>query len=363
MRQIGTEFVSNLTQEGERMARVEKLPSGSYRVRIYSHTDKDGKKIYRSFVDKDKQKVKKMAHEFEDHKVEALSGEITVARCIDDYISSKTGVLSPSTIKGYRQIQKKYFDSINEMYVSRITSKDIQYLVSELSQTRSPKTVTNIYALLMSALDQVSDRKFKVTLPVRTKPAYQIPDDEDVIRLIEEAPEDIKLCIVLAAICAMRRGEIMALKYGDILREFESIYIHADMVQNEQKEWVYKPMPKTAAGIRRIKVSKNLISMIPDGDPEEFIFKMNPGTMSHKWHVLKNRLGIDCRFHDLRHYSTSVRGYLGIPAKETQAVGGWSSLKMIQEVYDNRIESKSIKYTKMANDYFDEKILKTKEQA
>lgn len=345
------------------MPRVEKLPSGSYRVRVYSHTDKDGKKIYRSFVDKDKQKVKKMAHEFEDHKTEALSGEITVARCIDDYISSKAGVLSPSTIKGYRQVQKHYFDSINEMYVSRITSKDIQYLVSELSETRSAKTVMNIYSLLMAALDQVSDKKYKVTLPTKTKPVWNIPDDEDVIRLIQEAPEEIKLCIVLASVCALRRGEIMALKYGDILREFESIYVHADMVQDENKKWIYKPMPKTASGIRRIKVSKNLIGMIPEGDPDEFIFKMTPDAMSRKWHRLSKRLGINCRFHDLRHYSTSVRGYLGIPAKETQAVGGWSSLKMIQEVYDNRIESKSVKYSKIANDYFDEKILKTKEQA
>lgn len=347
------------------MAKPEKLPSGSWRIRIYSHTDQNGKKIYRTFTDKDKQKVKKMAHEFEDNKIEALSGEITIKRCIDDYIISKTGVLSPSTIKGYRQIQARYFDSINEMYVSRITSKDIQYLVSELSRDKSAKTVFNIYSLLMAALDQVSDRKYKVTLPQRVKPQLTIPDDEDVISLINAADEDVKLCIILASICALRRGEIMALKHGDVLRDMNALYIHADMVQNENKQWVYKDMPKTASGVRRIQISKNLLNMIPEGPENEFIFKMNPGTMSHKFNKAKKKAGINCRFHDLRHYSTSVRGYLGIPAKETQAVGGWASLKMIQEVYDNRLESKSIKYTKMANDYFDKNLIdKTeKEQA
>lgn len=345
------------------MPKVEKLPSGSFRIRVYSHTDANGKKIYKTFVDKDKQKVKKLAHEFEDNKIELQSGEVTVKRCIDDYINSKTGVLSPSTIKSYRQIQAKYFDSINEMYVSRITSKDIQYLVSELSKDRSAKTVFNIYSLLMAALDQVSDRKYKVTLPSRVKPQLNIPDDEDVLNLINAADDDIRLCIILASICTLRRGEIMALKYGDILREFESIYVHADMVQDENKNWVYKDMPKTASGVRRIKCSKNLISMIPEGDPDEYIFKMSPDAMSHKFTKLKKKLGINCRFHDLRHYSTSIRGYLGIPAKETQQVGGWASLKMIQDVYDNRLESKSVKYSKLANDYFDEHLLeRAKEQ-
>lgn len=346
------------------MAKVEKLPSGSYRVRVFSHTDQNGKKIYRSFIDKDKQKVKKMAHEFEDNKTEAQSGEITIKRCIDDYIVSKTGVLSPSTIKSYRQIQAKYFDSINEMYVSRITSKDIQYLVSELSRDRSAKTVFNIYSLLMAALDQVSDRKYKITLPSRVKPQLTIPDDEDVINLIKSADDEIKLCVILASICALRRGEIMALKYGDIIRDMNAIYIHADMVQDEKRQWIYKDMPKTASGVRRIQISKNLLNMIPEGPADEFIFKMSPDAMSHKFTKTKKKLGINCRFHDLRHYSTSVRGYLGIPAKETQAVGGWASLKMIQDVYDNRLESKSIKYSKIANDYFDEHIIEqSKDQA
>lgn len=156
----------------------------------------------------------------------------------------------------------------------------------------------------------------------------------------------------------------MALKYGDILRDMSAIYIHADMVQDEKRQWIYKDMPKTASGVRRIQISKNLLNMIPEGPADEFIFKMSPDAMSHKFTKTKKKLGINCRFHDLRHYSTSVRGYLGIPAKETQAVGGWASLKMIQDVYDNRLESKSIKYSKIANDYFDEHIIEqSKDQA
>ena len=32
------------------MATAKKLPSGKYRVRSYSHTDSNGKKIYKSFT-------------------------------------------------------------------------------------------------------------------------------------------------------------------------------------------------------------------------------------------------------------------------------------------------------------------------
>lgn len=127
------------------MATPKKLPSGSWRIQVFSHFDANGKRIYKSFTDKDKKKVIRMAHEFQDNKDEYHDTELTIAKALDDYISSKEGVLSPSTIREYRRMQAKAYDSIGTMYVSRVTSKDLQYFVSDLSRTRSPKTVRNIY--------------------------------------------------------------------------------------------------------------------------------------------------------------------------------------------------------------------------
>ena len=68
-------------------------------------------------------------------------------------------------------------------------------------------------------------------------------------------------------------------------------------------------------------------------------------------------LGFKCRFHDPRHYSATIRMYMGIPLKEIQSIGGWSSTATLQKVYVNQLKSKSVEYIKKANQYFEENLL------
>lgn len=46
------------------MAKAKKLPSGNWRVRIYSHTDVQGKKHYESFTASTKQQAEMMGAKF-----------------------------------------------------------------------------------------------------------------------------------------------------------------------------------------------------------------------------------------------------------------------------------------------------------
>lgn len=341
------------------MATPKKLPSGSYRIRVFSHIDENGKKIYKSFTDPDKKKVVKWAHEFQDnrHEIEYQDTEITFAKALEDYISSKEAVLSPSTIREYRRAQKKEYSGINTLYVSRITSKDLQYFVSHLSRTKSPKSVRNIYTLALSAISMHTDKTFKVTLPQKEIIEYDTPDDREVKILLENASDKLKLCIYLSAIGTLRRGEICGLKYSDILRDMNAIYVHADVVQDQNNKWVYKPSPKNTSSVRRVMLPEKIIKLMGEGDPDDFILDMTPNSITSAFCKLRNKLGLKCRFHDLRHYAATIRMYMGIPMKEIQAVGGWSSPAVLQKVYVNQLKSKSVEYTKKANEYFEEKLL------
>ena len=296
------------------MATPKKLPSGNWRIQVFSHFDSNGKRVYKSFTDKDKKKVVRMAHEFQDNKDEYHDTELTIAKALDDYISSKEGVLSPSTIREYRRMQAKAYDSIGTMYVSRVTSKDLQYFVSDLSRTRSPKTVRNIYSLLLATLSMHTDKRYKVTLPQKEHIEYATPDDAEVNILLDNASDKLKLCIYLSAIGTLRRGEICALKFSDINYDINAIYIHADMVQDKNKEWVYKPIPKNNSSVRRVILPKQIIDMIGKGNPDDYVIGWVPGQITHRFIYLRNKLGLKCRFHDLRHYSATIRMYMGIPA-------------------------------------------------
>ncbi len=339
------------------MATPKQLPSGNWNIKVFSHFDKSGKRVYKSFTDPDKKKVIRLAHEFQDNKDEYYDQELTIAKALDEYISSKEGVLSPSTIREYRRLQAKAYDNVDALYVSRTTSKDLQYFISDLSRTKSPKSVRNIYSLLAAALDMHTDKKFRVTLPQKNVPEYATPDDNQIKTLLCNASDTLKLCIYLSAIGTLRRGEICALKYKDVTHEFNDIYVHADMVQDKNGKWIYKPCPKNTSSVRHILFPKKIIDMIEEGDPEDYIIGLNPGQLTHRFIYLRNKLGLSCRFHDLRHYAATIRMYMGIPLKEIQSVGGWSSPATLQKVYVNQLKSKSNEYIQKANDYFEENLL------
>ena len=81
------------------MATAKKLPSGNWRVQVFSHTDGTGKRRYESFTAPTKREAELMAEEFGAKKDRRAKHNLRVGEVIDGYITAKTAVLSPSTIR------------------------------------------------------------------------------------------------------------------------------------------------------------------------------------------------------------------------------------------------------------------------
>lgn len=64
---------------------------------------------------------------------------ITFAEALEDYICSKDRLLSPSTVRGYRTMQRSSFDRINDLQISELTEKVIQRWVNSLADRYSQK--------------------------------------------------------------------------------------------------------------------------------------------------------------------------------------------------------------------------------
>lgn len=77
---------------------------------------------------------------------------LTLRESNDNYISSKSTVLSPSTIDRYERYKKLYFSKLMPMKLSKITSQLIQVAINELSANHSSKTVRNTHGLLHSVI-------------------------------------------------------------------------------------------------------------------------------------------------------------------------------------------------------------------
>lgn len=342
------------------MSNAKKLPSGNWRVQVFSHFEyKEGKKVarYRSFTAPKKSEAEMMALQFKNDKERFSQGSVTVSEAVDKYIADREAVLSPSTIRSYIGITKRLI-FLGAIRVDALTSADLQHWVSVLSGDISPKSVKNAYALVIAAISTHIDKVFRVTLPTRQPLKYDIPTDSDVEALMAEARPDLRLAIALAGIGTLRRGEICGLKYKDILRDFKSIYVHTDMVLSKDNKWIHKEMPKTSDSVRRVPLPDKVLDMIGDGDPEEFVVKATPAAISDAFARLRNKLGLKCRFHDLRHYSVSILHAIGIPDQYLMERGGWATDGTLKEVYRNTISDKSVKYQNKANNYFKKNVLK-----
>ena len=336
------------------MATARKLPSGRYRVLVYIGVDDDGKKKYKSFTADTKHEAEMEASQYlNDPSRETGDDRLTVKDAIERYINAKTGVLSPSTVHGYRILQRNRYTSIEKLKVSSLTTEDMQKFVSDTAQECSPKTTANAYGLLSSSVTMFRpDVSFHVTLPKRIVKKQIAPSNESIQALFDNADDKMKTCIALAAFCSMRRGEICALKYGDI--SGNNIYIHADMVSDENNVYQYKDMPKTSESVRTVTAPNRVIEMLGHGEDDEYVLGIKPYTITKGFIRLRNSLGMSIRFHDLRHYYASIGAALGIPDIYMSDFGGWRrGSPVLKETYQNVIEDMSEKYSKQLNNHFD----------
>ena len=93
------------------MVKAKKLPSGAWNVMVYSHTE-GGKRKYVSITAASKPEAELKAAEYKANKKRLCRYDLTVNEAIERYITSKEGVLSPSTVKGYRIMWWNNYDLI-----------------------------------------------------------------------------------------------------------------------------------------------------------------------------------------------------------------------------------------------------------
>lgn len=337
------------------MAKAKKLPSGSWRVQVFSHKDINGKSHYESFTAPTKAEAEMKAAAFSATKKSRVKHDLTVADALSGYISAKEAVLSPATVRGYVRMQKKNYSTIEKKKIRSLTSENMQIFVSDLSNTLSPKTVRNVYALLTASIALYApDMTFKVTLPAKQVKRPVSPSDDVVKVLYDSAYPKLRICLGFA-MCGVRRGEICALKYEDI--NDGVVHIHADMVKDKKGKWIYKEIPKTSGSDRFLRLPDFLIEEIGEGNG--FIININPNTVTKQFLKYRNKLGMTIRLHDLRHYFASTAAVLDIPDTYTADMGGWQrGGSVMKSVYQNNIASMSDYYNDRINQHLDDVIKK-----
>lgn len=305
--------------------KIRQLPSGSYTVQVQVN----GRR--KSITAKSKDEVERRAMEYALTRSDAPSAPLGVL--MDKYITSKENVLSPSTIRGYKQIRKAYLSYLMDMPADSITSDVLQAAVNRLALDHSPKTVRNVYGLIVSTLKVFVPRlDLTVTLPKKRRLTYAIPTTSEVFALINAADEPLKTAILLAAFCGLRRSEIVALEASDL--NGRTLHVHSAAVYDSAGETIIK-QPKTYNSDRYVTVPDVVCAHI--ADKSGLLCPMALSTITRRFVALRESLGLSCRFHDLRHYYASFQHALGVPDAYIMESGGWQSDSILKSVYRNTL--------------------------
>lgn len=293
---------------------AHKLPSGNYRVQFY----KDGK---RHSV------TRPTAYEAEREAMLLMNGnipDITLHEAIDCYINERKNVLSPSTIVGYRVIQRNRFQSV--MHLPIADKIRWQQVVNDEALTISPKTLYNSWGLVKAILTTYGVAVPRVQLPQKIREEHEFFQPEQIkkfVKIIEGHENEAQFLLCLHG---LRKSEMLAVTDSDIKDGY--IYVRGSIIRTEANTYVSRDSNKTELSRRKVPI------FIPRLEKLSLEQNCRPDTIGRRFQRLCEENDLpQIGLHGLRHSFVSLCYYLGISLMVTMKYGGYSNPSVVQSIY------------------------------
>ncbi len=331
-----------------KLPKPKQLPSGRWNIQVMV----DGKRVSLT-ADTEKEAVAKAAaYKAGMAQKKKSPAAMTVGEAIDRYIESKDGVLSPSTVAGYKRIRKSALQELMPVKLPALTQEAVQRAVNRMAKEKSPKSVANAHGLLSAALAMFyPDMVLRTTLPQKKRYEVSIPsgDDVEAIMLAAKGTRD-ELPILLAVWLGLRMSEILGLKWEDV--EGNILHIRRALVDEGEKT------TKTYTSQRDLPLPeyiKDLLEKFPHRGEHIFLFSRR-ALYCHFQSICKKAGVQHYRFHDLRHINASVMLALGVPNKYAQERMGHATDNMLKTVYQHTMSAEQAAVAQKVDDYFFSKL-------
>lgn len=320
------------------MSTPRKTKSNRWQINVYLSVEPNGKRNYhKETFDTYKEALQAINRIKLERKTRQRSG-LTVHEAIEQFISSVSAVLSPSTISGYRELQRNAYSSIRNTRLEDLTTQMVQVCINEYALTRVSKTVANAHGFLRRVLAQHAITHIgKVTLPAKVKTNIVIPTDKEVAMCLELAEHPgMRTAILLAAGGGLRRSEIAALEPRHVDYKTSTIRIEQALVKGESGE-LHLKSPKTADSHRTLDIMPEIMEACAmlSKTADHFLIGLTPDAITRRFERITKKAGLKIRFHDLRHYHASYMLAAGIPDKYAMQRMGHASNNMLHKVYQH----------------------------
>lgn len=323
--------------------KIERLPSGSYRVR---KTYK-GKTYTATFDHKPtaKEVTIVMGEKIQDE--DSLNGSFE--KYAKEYVRNRDGVISPATTRTYNIKMKQLSEGFMTCNIYDITSETVQREINLFSKAHAPKTTKTLYGFIASVLKVYRPNlALRIKLPQAVKNETYEPSSEDIKRILDSVEGTNYSIPFQLGVLGCRRGEICALGIDDL--KGNELHIHRSKVYLDGK-WIVKEAPKTDASNRIIYLPEKLVKEIQN---KGSIYDNYPAALLKAINRQQDKLNIPrFKFHALRSYFASYAHSMGIPEADILALGGWQTDSVMKRIYRKSMEESK----KRSMDIISSKIL------
>lgn len=315
-----------------------KLPSGAWRIQLRL----GGESI--SITSSSKKECKRQAElvkaEYRSGKRESRVslGELTIRQGIDGYIEARKNKLSPSTVRGYRTIQKNRFQKYMDIPIMQI--KDWQAVYDSEVDRLNPKTLKNSFALIKSVYLFYTKKplpKVEIIPVVANERPYL---DAEQIRVFLDAVKGQRCEIgALLALSSLRCSEAFGLDWDDgcIDLDHDRIEVRGAAVFDENNKFVHKDTNKNETSRRPVPIAISQLHAAleaVDNKHGPVICYKTPGGLWKAVNRVCKKAGLpQVGLHGLRHSFASLAVHLGIPEETTMVIGGWSDFTTMRKIY------------------------------
>lgn len=319
--------------------KIEKTKAGTYTTRVCI-TDETGKKHFKRFTDKSKDRVRNMANDYLNAN-KFYTESTALCDAADRFLKHAEAVLSPNTVRGYKiadRYFKKHYAAFYGTQIDRITPSALQAVIDSMKRAgKSSKTIANKVGFLSTVFTQEGRRLPHHTLPKKVQFEPNVPT-EDMMKKVVAAAAGTRFEIPIAlAIFGLRRGEICAVKAEDI-DENNTLHVCRALATDDDG-FIHEKGPKERASDRFIPLPKELADRIRK---EGRATTLTPAAFSQAFPHLLHRAGIPekdkFRLHDCRHFFVSYcHDVLKLSDAEIIKLSGHKTDHIMKRVYRHAI--------------------------
>lgn len=314
-----------------------------YEVRLRGPDGQERSRTFRTRKDAERYEREQRAALDKGSWIDPRAATVTVDEYAERWMAHRHD-LRPRTIELYRSLLRVHIlPTFGRISLGKVAPSLVRAWNSELAR-QHPVTAAKAYRLFRGMLETAVEDELILRNPCVIKRAGQERSPErpmisiaEVDALASSMPPELRLAVLLAAWCQLRRGEVLGLERHDVDLLHRTLRIERTVSHAPGGAQIGPP--KSEAGRRTVTVPPHLLLEVEQhlednvaGGPSAPLFsgpgggRLRPAMLQKTWNSARAKLGRpEVHFHDLRHAGATWLAISGATTRELMARVGHAS--------------------------------------